>query len=163
MAYCSCVQSCCWMLIGWDIREACGQAGFAGVPVFFLVSTCQHHTEYFGALSGVIKKQTIFAHLLSIPTHWLYWVAFLAPLDCVSRADEIKIRPLSVRLWASIIRLWTYLMDSFQILFLGCPARPYAGTILEKKILIFFNEYFPFSLARHPMRAKPSRCYSSLK
>ncbi len=73
----------------------------------------------------------------------------LALLDYVSRAQEIKSRPSSirssvVRLWHRLqMYLWTYCMDFFQILVLAFPG-PYVQMFLEilkkKMILGFFYE-----------------------
>ncbi len=104
---------------------------------------------------------------------WTRWVnfshSFLALLDYVSRAHEIKIRPSSVvcpsvRLWR---RLSLKLLHGFLSIF--CCGFPWAICldvffIFEKKrhFLIFY-EYFSFSLTWDPMGAKPSKRYSSLK
>ena len=94
-------------------------------------------------------------------------IQFLALLDYVGRAHEIKIRlsfvvrPSSV---CGINYLWTYCMGFFQILVLAIP-ESCVQTFLEfkKKIFWIFYKYCAFSLTWDPMGAKRSKRYSSLK
>ena len=49
------------MWAGWIFRS----------PIFFLVSVCQHHAEYFSDVVEEMRKMTIIVNVLSIPAHRL--------------------------------------------------------------------------------------------
>ena len=95
-----------------------------------------------------------------------FFVIFLALLDYVSRAHEIKIRPSSVR---GVVRLWHELslnpghgfLSNFGSCFPWdiCPdvCLFFVFFLKKKRIFGFFYEYFSFSLTCDPIRAKNSK------